>query len=286
MVQYIIIILLCLIISSIQNDINFPLWNELHGSIESIDIYRNSIAPINHLAVFLLGTLKNPWFGRIKAAKMTWAYHLKHFYTTTGFSPENDEILKDNNYCKNLTINYMNDINNLRKDQNIQVYNCDGINVVHFPYCDGRTVGVLLGSCCRCQGAIDFFHKVLHSHNNPIHHHIPNWFIYSDDDYYMRLHLLDNIVNLIHTSYENEPLSLQPWGRRLDFGDDETFGFVLTVKAGKKNLIIPGYGAEHAHCLVPCVHRMLWTGWAGFNIAAIKLMSSIDGKSDLDSGIH
>jgi hypothetical protein len=52
----------------------------------------------------------------------------------------------------------------------------------------------------------------------------------------MRLHLLDNIVSLIHTTYENEPLSLQPWGRRLEFGDDETFGFVLPVKAGKHQL--------------------------------------------------
>lgn len=208
----------CFLFPSYQyNDINFPKWNELKGSIESMEIYRNSLASVNHLAVFILGTLKSPWFGRIKAAKATWAYHNKHFYTTTGFSPENDEILKDNNYCKNLTSIYMNSVNDLKKGQSIQVYNCDGINVVHFPYCDGRTVGVLLGSCCRCQGAIDFFHKVLHSHNNPTHN-VPNWFIYSDDDYYMRLHLLDNVVSLIHTTYENEPLSLQPWGRRLDFG--------------------------------------------------------------------
>ena len=213
-----------------------PHWNDLSNSaIDSVHKYqtieREKGNIINHLAIFLLGTLKQPWFGRITAARKTWGAGSKHFYTVTGWDPENDVILKDSNYCKNLTsMNTINDINT----KMIQLYSCDGINVLHFPYCDGRTVGVLLGSCCRCQGSMDYFNRVLHASHSS--HNAPNWYIFSDDDYYMRLHMLDHIASSVHDSFNlslSTPITLSPWNRRIDYGDDETFGFVLTVKVSQ-----------------------------------------------------
>ena len=109
------LLLSCLII--IINSSELPHWNDLgrNGGIDSvhkyqtIDIEKDNI--IKHLAIFVLGTLKQPWFGRITAAKKTWGARSKHFFTVTGWDPENDVILKDNNYCKNLTsMNTINDI--------------------------------------------------------------------------------------------------------------------------------------------------------------------------------
>ena len=225
----VVLLLSCLIIKSSE----LPHWNDLHnGGIDSVHMYQTIEIEksniINHLAIFILGTLKQPWFGRITAAKKTWGARSKHFYTVTGWDPENDVILKDNNYCKNLT-STINDIGT----KTMQLYSCDGINVLHFPYCDGRTVGVLLGSCCRCQGSMDYFNRVLHSSHSS--HNAPNWYIFSDDDYYMRLHMLDHIASSVHGSFNlplSTPITLSPWCRRT-FGDDETFGFVLTVKVSQ-----------------------------------------------------
>jgi hypothetical protein len=92
----------------------------------------------------------------------------------------------------------------------------------------------------------------------------PDWFIFSDDDYYIRLHALEALLQKHsekHTKYglkafAERAFALIP-GSEYAFGQQGPIGYGLGVIFDK-------------NCTVPCVHQMPWMGFGGFSIGALR----------------
>lgn len=127
-----------------------------------------------------------------------------------------------------------------------EVYTCgqgrEEINVLHLPHCLGNYAGAA-GPCCRCQGAM-LFYAALHSAHAVHEHKFPEWFTFSDDDYYMRLEYLEAIVETAVSPHERE-YALVP------------SAMMETVHTKTKATERPNYGLfRQGNCTSPCLFRV------------------------------
>ena len=90
----------------------------------------------------------------------------------------------------------------------------------------------------------------------------PSWFIFSDDDYFTRLHYLESM--LAPYSASDKPYALVS-----SSGLDQLF---LDEKQEKstKRVNFGLFQKAQGDCTVPCVHRVPWMGWGGFSLAALQ----------------
>ena len=249
--------------------------NYLNNSWSAVISYKsgsfNNYHPDRHViknvGIFLLASLSNAvelgekepdkdyinYFQRLVAAKQTWASRAHVFFGVTGQGSAESRALRNQTACRNQTLHFYELMN--RPSYEFHVYNCTGdIRILHFPYCNGESFGAQ-GPCCRCNGAMKFFLDLYQAHRRGS---FPQWFVFSDDDYYMRLEYLEAV--LAAPSLDPfDAYSLRP------YEGDKFFGY-------------PGYGMSifNHNCSVPCIHRHGWMGWGGLSIGAlIKLHSSL-----------
>ena len=180
------------------------------------------------MGVFLLGTMKHAvelgeqlenghgddakYYERSVAARATWAKHAKVFYIVTGNGDPEQRVYKNETSCRNETLLFRKMLHNFHyKPRNefvdtrhqFEVYNCGDpelrLTFLHLPRCEATYAGAE-GPCCRCEGAMLFF-LALHKHHksgNDAYSSksaFPDWFLFADDDYYVRLNYLYAIVN-------------------------------------------------------------------------------------------
>ena len=135
---------------------------------------------LTYAAVFLLSTLQGApefggpkegrnFFARVQAARATWAWPLKHFYSVVGKQPDNDKIISNPSYCVNHTDMYHKHMSHMRTKPHEEVYECAGIKVLYLPYCDSSSWGPM-GPCCRCEGAMRYY-----MNNYAVHPEYPSW---------------------------------------------------------------------------------------------------------------
>ena len=220
---------------------------------------------VTDVSVYLLGSLSNAqelgvpislinadkggyvdYFERLVAAKATWAARVAHFYGVLGSGEAETQGLKKCTYVPPPPAPLDSSRNNTAAPQ---MYTCGvgGVSVLQLNKCDNSPHGAW-GPCCRCSGAMRHF---LH------HHHHVSWFIFSDDDYFVRMHLLDALLR--PHSRTPTPLAVTTWG----LGDHPTTG-----RSGF------GFGFFNKNCSAECVHRFPWMGWGGFNKAAVNAFFS------------
>ena len=243
------------------------------GKYPAAKAYREakSAKMVTDVAVYLLGSLTNAqelgvpvssvnankggyvdYFARLVAAKATWAARVVHFYGVLGNGEAETQGLKK---CTYVPPPVPSDPRNNTAAP--QMYTCgvSGVSVLQLGKCDNSPHGAT-GPCCRCSGAMRHF---LH------HHHHVAWFIFSDDDYFVRMHLLDALLK--PHSRTPTPIAVTTWG----FGDHPTTG-----RSGF------GFGVFNSNCSVECVHRFPWMGWGGFNKAAVTAFFSSSPSSSPD----
>lgn len=97
---------------------------------------------LHFVAVFMLATFQPDYFdARILAAKQTWAHPVKTFYAVTGESIEERTVLHDTHRCKNHTEHYRKVTRHVVPPTKEEMYVCDGIHILHLPYCDNSYYG-------------------------------------------------------------------------------------------------------------------------------------------------
>ena len=226
------------------------------------------------VAIFFLSSLKNAaalgvpekdvrkgdetrdFWQRILSIKSTWAAHVKHFYPVTGIGKAESLAFQK---CENRT-EHFNQL--LGHGKMREVYNCQGINVLHSLKHSGDGNYAQSG-CGRAEEAMLFYldmRERLGSIN------FPSWFIFTDDDYYARLSKLRGLVT--HPQI--------PPGKPYAISDTN----FVRMTAGKDvvghNRTVDRlfYGFNSDNCTVPCVHRSVWQGFAMMNSAALLVFES------------
>ena len=189
----------------------------------------NSWPWVDSVAVFLLGSFANSqtfklaskfayhdYFSRAEAAKLTWAKYLKYFYYVIGSGKPDQKILSNPNFCLSLSKS-MDSFPGYHEDR-FETYNCSGIKVLYFPQCSNSPQGHD-GPCCRCESSMRYFlHANRYYHSNKKKRNAyPNWFVFSDDDYVMRTHMLQSIV-LNPKNPPHMPFILQPTNSKDSIG--------------------------------------------------------------------
>ena len=107
----------------------------------------NTKDTLNFVAVFLLTTLSERFFkNRIVVSRQTWGYQVKHFFAVTGEDSENRKILNDKNKCHDHTAHYRKITKHIHPPTREEIYVCDGIHVLHLPYCDATGRGAKVSS--------------------------------------------------------------------------------------------------------------------------------------------
>ena len=237
---------------------------------------------MNSVAVYLLASLKNAielgekeppageryynYWARLVAARQTWASRLTHFYGVTGAGEAERRIFgargHNNSACVPATRDPGGD--------DLGVFNCVHeplgvhIKVLHLAHCTGAAWGPE-GPCCRCAGAMKHFlqrhHRQLHGHSKTA----PQWLVFADDDYVLRVHLLEALLR--PHSATPTPLAMSLWG----VGDHQ----VAHTTQGRNGFGLTMWG-DKFNCTVPCVHRLPWLGFGGFNVPALKAMANAD----------
>ena len=254
---------------------------------------------VKDVGVFLLGSMIPKYYNRIESARRTWAARVKVFFMVTGDGePDNDII--SSNQCINMTSHY----NNIRRhrDNLYEVYECSTsdsssnstsvnsnndikIHVLHLRYCNNKGMGAE-GPCCRCNGAMKFFlDQYMHLSNH--HHHsvsgsvggggnYPSWFVFSDDDYYIRVEYLEALLTSSLSQIDmSQPYTIIPWGNGDVKGNNHIniniviiITAIIDVPAGidkngqKRYTGRTGYGGliYNSNCTAQCVHRFGWQG--------------------------
>jgi hypothetical protein len=100
---------------------------------------------LNFVAVFLLSTLNERFFkNRVEVSKQTWGHPVKHFFAVTGESPSERKILADKDRCHNRTDHYRKITRHISPPTREEIYICNGIHVLHLPYCDPSSWGPMV----------------------------------------------------------------------------------------------------------------------------------------------
>lgn len=266
---------------------------------------------VDYIAVFLLGSMtgaielgvkENPkgnnYFNRILTSRETWAKGVKHFYMVTGRGKEERKAFESPK-CVNTTLHHSQVLGRRQ-----EMMRCQAINVLHFDDCDSSAWG-WKGPCCRAEGAIRFF---LDSRNAGGAKKFPTWFLFADDDYFVRIHMLHGL--LTHPRLPTVP-GAGDFGASPGFADETIGGLTASpsnnnnnntaslylaaavvpapvaitstrdmVKAHTKNgdvdRMFYAFTAPFfpSNCSVPCTHRSTWMGLAIFSAEAVKVMEA------------
>eukprot|EP01041_Mallomonas_annulata_P008739 gene8739-18060_t len=233
------------------------------GNVQSAESYAAYSGHLHHhylyLAVFYLGTMKSEFYNRAVAARLTWAKHLRYFFIVTGSGRDDLIALSNSSECKNLSNHFQTVLGGGFQ----QVYHCSGdVMVLHLPYCNGESWGSQ-GPCCRCQGAMRFYLDMHDSHHGRTgRDKFPDWFVFSDDDYYLRVTFIESYITALNI-IASEPYVLMSWGG--------TRGAPTGIN---KYTTRNGFGASifNRNCSSPCSHSIPWLGWGGLSIGAIRHM--------------
>lgn len=221
-------------------------------------VLKNQSQAVNNIGAYILGTMfgateygetpstghphngANFWQRAIMAA-YSYARHAPHFYVVTGAGQAEQRILGKHPKCIDLTAEYKEKLVGAPDSFKFEMYNCDGIKVLHFPECNGDSWGSK-GPCCRCEKAMRFH---LYAHDSNSWPRFPNWFTFSDDDYYTRLSMMEQVLSGYDTT---RPYALM--------SEASVRG---NVRVGESHKMVqrPGYGGTmySKNCSVPCVHR-------------------------------
>jgi len=238
------------------------------------------------------------FFGRVFAAKYTWGRHLNHLYMVTGSGNDELQVLSNQKHCQNITKKVVGinteysfgDGRYDRYDDNLMSYhmfecrpseNLLAITVLHFPQCSSEGWGPG-GPCCRCQNSMRYFllarraafrrhHLHGHQNHNDQKQHFPEWMIFADDDYFMRMKMLETVLARKETP-PHMPFSLVPWATQ-----------DLPMHRFKQQF---GGSLHNAKCTVPCIHRFHWMGWGGFSFGALERMVHTHSHSYTHAHTH
>ena len=100
---------------------------------------------LNFVAVFVLTTLTDKFFTkRVEVSRLTWAHPVKHFYAVTGENSENRRFLNNKKRCHDHTDHYKKIMKHFATPTREEIYICDGIHVLHLPYCDSSYWGPMV----------------------------------------------------------------------------------------------------------------------------------------------
>ena len=205
----------------------------------------------------IVNNYQHDFFHRSVAARMTWARHSRVFYVVTGASDNSNKVYSSD-ACTDLTNNYQTKLQYFHtKPTSYSIYQCgkseqETILFLHLPHCVDEYWGPK-GPCCRCEGAI-LFYTALYKQHMAINKHkinsqlFPNWFVFADDDYYMRLGLLASILKNPMTPPTNEYSLVTSCG----FDDFRTIvNSSYVVRTERQNFGL----FQKDGCRVPCLHR-------------------------------
>jgi len=144
----------------------------------------------------------------------------------------------------------------LKKNLNMKedVYRCGSVKILYLPYCDTSGWGPD-GPCCRCEGAMKFYSNMEASVSN-----YPKWFLFSDDDYFVRTYKLKGLLSQFDP---RKPVAVTE--KRTERVDPSTHIVARTTTYAW----LPFFDNE---CSVPCTHRTVWLGFAVFSVGAMKVM--------------
>ena len=265
---------------------------KFYSSNTSASVYyhhgRDPKASFTGIGVFLLGTLRMAedlgepvekghgsdakYYDRAVAARATWAKHAKVFYIVTGKGGPEERVYKNESACRNETLLFRKMLHNHHpKPRSYEVFHCGepelGMNFLHLARCEGTYAGAE-GPCCRCEGAMLFF-LALHKHHKAANDAaskglFPDWFLFVDDDYYVRLNYLHAMINKPQFPATNA------YALFSESGFDK---YRTTVNGTEVITERQGYGLfqkENGNCTARCVHRMNWMGFGAYSIGALR----------------
>ena len=242
-------------------------------------------AAISSIAVFLLGTLhgafefnivgnEHAFYERAVASRLTWAKHAKVFYVVTGKGGPEDQAFSNHTACRDATKHFNGFLGPYHaKPDSYEVHHCGepelGMNVLHLPTCEGTYWGPK-GPCCRCEGAM-LFYLALHNHHRMTHHNdsqFPDWFLFADDDFYVRLNYLEAIIKkpqfpADHSYAVTSSCNFDKY-RTKENGKD--------VDTERQNFGLFRHGG--GNCTVGCIHRSAWMGFVMYSIGAMRQLEA------------
>ena len=244
-----------------------------------------------HLSIFLLSTFTNAqevgvydnnikfdFFSRVIASKLTWGKRINEFYMVTGDGDVERKVLYNNSICTNHTNDYING-ELITQKGTMEIYKCLDINVLHIPFCSNHNF-YPNGPCCRCNAAMNYYlNKIL------IDDKLPQWFIFSDDDFYIRTDYVQSILHHMkskdyHLNIES-PYIIIPFGNKFKQPNwwNRSPGQYEVFQSKKYTQ----YCLNHDRCNNTCSHRCIMSAIGGFNKhAIIKLQDSIRNYDLLD----
>ena len=157
------------------------------------------------------------------------------------------------------------------------------VRILNFPTCDGSMFGAK-GPCCRCNGAMKFFldlHFLLKSSTSVSlpgsslrgsrageFHRPPDWFIFADDDYFLRMHYIEAVLSNYPAK---NAYAIKLWGN----GDEATKTRKGNISSQKEKGVDQGREGMgmfiyNSNCSQPCTHRLSWMGLGGYSIGAMR----------------
>eukprot|EP01038_Epipyxis_sp_PR26KG_P009409 gene9409-12671_t len=253
-----------------------------HSEINDVD----PKLKVRDIAVFLLASMtgarqfgvetsdfkgKN-FFDRIVMANYTYTKHVEHFYMVVGDGANDRKVVLAPSHCINLTSSYE---EKLQKTGWGHMYSCMGIKVLYLPDCEGSSWGAK-GPCCRCEKAMLFYLLLRHSN---YWHNFPNWFTFSDDDYFVRLYYLEGLLeslnpakSFVGLSGGGMPVHVNSTSTNHDDNKDKT-------------VFRPNFGEfpNNKNCSIPCVHRYELIGWAMYSYGALLEMENALQEGELQN---
>ena len=285
------------------------LFSPVTSTTEERDYTEDPRVLVDFIAVFLLGSMAgavelgvkpkpngNNYFSRVLTSRETWARHVKYFYMVTGRGKEEAKAFSSAK-CVNTTQHYSQILGRRQ-----EMLRCQGINVLTFDECDNSGWG-WKGPCCRAEGAMRFFLDLRNSGNIK---KFPQWLLFADDDYFVRLHMPHGLAT--HPRLPTVPgvgglAGIGGMGLGVPAGVVESIGSLQSnnnaslylaaavvpapvaitstrdvVKAhtrhGDIDRMFYAYTAPFfpSNCSVPCTHRSTWMGFAIFSAEAMKIM--------------
>ena len=173
-------------------------------------------------------------------------------------------------------------------DDSREIFECKNLSsrtsvrILHLRACDGSQFGAR-GPCCRCNAAMKFFfelRRLLKSSSLPgIQRgkilHQPDWFIFADDDYFLRMHYIEAVLSNYPAK---KAYAIKLWTNG-DVPIKRSIGNTSPHESEDYEQGREGMGMfiYNSNCTQPCAHRMHWMGFGGFSVGAMY---------DLQAQIH